>query len=236
MPEHRFFVDTSFDLAKPLFLDEEESFHLKNVMRNRIGSIVELINGQGYLAKGEVLEFQKKTASLKIFDIISSPPPFSYRLVQSLCQQEKLDFVIEKGTELGITEFFLVMTDSSIRSTLSDNQSLRLRRLSISALKQSGRLYLPKITLFQSLDECLPSISHFYFGDLDKQAPKFSSVYKNEEPTTLIVGPEKGFSSREISLLRAQPQSYGVKLSSHTLRTETASLAFISLATHLSIN
>ena len=97
--------------------------------------------------------------------------------------------------------------------------------MTISALKQSGRLYLPAIEILPRLEALFSHRARYLFGDT-RPAPPLSPT-KSEEPILFITGPEKGFSKREQSLL--DQKAAGVRINPNILRAETAPLAALSI-------
>jgi 16S rRNA (uracil1498-N3)-methyltransferase len=221
----RFYLD---DPLKPpsLLLEGPEFHHLAHVMRVRVGEEIELVNGRGVLVKAKVASLKKESAHLDLLHREEHPVPSPHLLLGlSLIKRDRLEWVIEKGTELGAEAFFLFPADRSEKNDLSPNQQERLRHVAISALKQCGRLYLPEIRLFSSLEEVLTTEATILFGDLDPKAPQLAP--SKRESTLFITGPEKGFSPKELSLLKQKGQ--GVRLHSNVLRAETAPLVALGL-------
>ncbi len=220
MPIDRFFYPHSLD-APSITLDDEESRHL-SVMRIRPGDEIEIVNGQGDLAKARY----KKGAELEILSHEHlPPPPYELILAQAYTKPASLEWIIEKGTELGATAFWLFPGERSEKKTLSPNQEKRLHNLTISALKQCGRLYLPSIVLKPPLQQWAKPQGTLFFGSLFPDAPVLS---KPLSPAIFAVGPEKGFSLEETHFLEQTLQGQGVKLHDNVLRAETAAIAALA--------
>lgn len=223
MPIDRFFYPYSLATSS-LVLTGEECHHL-SVMRIKPEEEIEIVNGKGSIAKALVRTISKKEAVLEILSHDQAPiPPYELILAQALTKPANLEWIIEKGTELGATEFWLFPGDLSEKKNLSENQEKRLHHLTISALKQCGRLYLPSITLKPPLRNWEKPPGSFFFGSLFPHAPFLSSA---SSPVTFVIGPEKGLSPDETATLQAL-QAQGVKLHDHTLRAETAALAALA--------
>jgi 16S rRNA (uracil1498-N3)-methyltransferase len=237
MPSERYFLDHSFNSHGDQELKGSEFHHLAHVMRTRKGETIELVNGRGALAKAKVEEIHKEKALLKIEHLEQEPArPVRLILAQAIPKPNRLDFILEKGTELGVDAFWLFPGDSSVKKEFFPNQKERARALTIAAMKQCGRLTLPEIVIKPFLDEwsSLTDLSVF-FGDLNPLAPSFERVWKDKSssscPTVFITGPEAGFSPQEIQSLQ-DLGAIGVKLHPHILRTDTASLMALSLLSH----
>lgn len=224
MPCDRFFLDSP--LSEPTFsLEKEEAYHLIKVMRAQLGDTIEVMNGKGTVIQAEVTSLNKNSAELRLLSRKNIPPSPSIILAQALLRPSLLDWVIEKGTELGALEFWLFPGERSEKKELSAHFQDRLKNLTIAALKQSGRVYLPKIVYRPPICNWTSPKGSFFYGDLSPLAPKFSAPL--QFPLIVTIGPEKGFSEEEVINLRrlgAQP----LKLQDYTLRAETASLAALS--------
>ncbi len=226
MPENRFFQDTPLQKGQTTSLQEEELRHLK-VMRCKEGDVIELVNGQNLLAKAQITNLSKSSVSLHLIEVKTKPTPTKQViLAQSYLRPKNLDLVIEKGTELGATAFLLFPGDRSEKTSLSQNQLHRLRHLTISALKQCGRLDLPKIEQMPPLaDWPTPPPGDLFFGDLTSSTPLTPTSH-----TTLFIGPEKGFSPEEENILHNTFHAKGIRLNPNILRAETAALCALSLS------
>ena len=228
MPAARFFFPKPFTLGGEVVLEGQESSHLSRVTRKGPGDVVELVNGLGELAKGEVLRTEKQTATLLIKAVEKTPLQKPLLIVaQALPHLQKLDLVVEKGTELGCDLFWFFEGDLSDKKGLTPQQKIRLQTIAEAALKQCGRLFLPKIELFPSLEEVLKMDATFFYGD--PNAPWIEA--QGAPPFCFVVGPESGFSKRELKLL--EKKATGAKLHTNILRTETATISALSLLSYL---
>jgi 16S rRNA (uracil1498-N3)-methyltransferase len=224
MPADRFFVATS--LENNLLLEGEEFHHLAKVMRIRLGETIEIVNGQGEFAEAEVISLNKKNCELKILSHKKVPlPEQSLILALALTRPASLEWTLEKATELGATEFWLFPGERSEKKDLSNSQIHRLETIVINALKQCGRLYLPKFVLKPPLEQWQPPSGSLYFGDFSTTAPLKAPFDKT---VTFFIGPEKGFSPAETSLLREKLKAHPISLHENTLRAETAAIAVLS--------
>lgn len=226
MPAHRFFLENP--LSSPtLQLSGEEFHHLKNVMRARPKDILEIINGKGVLATATLLQITPSHATVEITQRTHTPPPSTHTiLAQAFLRPALLDWVIEKGTELGATHFRLFPGDLSEKKELTPNQLTRLHHLTLSALKQCGRLHLPSIEIYPPLSLWQKPQETLLFGSL---IPGAKPLKKSNSSALMVIGPEKGFSQEEHQLLQGKLGAAGVRLSANILRAETAALCALSL-------
>ncbi|MGR3912195.1 MAG: RsmE family RNA methyltransferase [Candidatus Rhabdochlamydia sp.] len=230
MPSHRFFLPQPFNQEK-LLLTFEESHHLQNVMKVRQGEPVEIVNGMGFLAQGRVETLDKSGTTICLMKQSFTPKgPYELILAQALIRPSLLDWVIEKGTELGVTQFWLYPGECSEKKELSAQQLERLHHLMIGALKQSGRLYLPQIQLKDPLSYWKKPGDLLLFGSLTPQAVRLEPVM--DSSVIIAIGPEKGFSHHEEKILHRQLGGKGIQLHTNTLRTETAAICALSLLSY----
>lgn len=235
MPAERYYIDRSPSLHEQVELADAEFHHLARVMRARVNDPVELVNGKGMLAEATVSEILKDRVRLHI-DAISQENRTgpTVILAQAIPKPNRLDFVLEKGTELGVDEFWLFPGMTSVKKDFSPNQLERAGSLLLAAMKQCGRLFLPSITLKPRLKDWLKIPSPAYFGDTDRHAPLFSPLANNKplpESILFFVGPESGFTEEEVAFLKTH-DAEGVKLHQNILRTDTASLLAVGLIAH----
>ena len=228
MPSERFFYDSPFQAKEPLIIEGDEVQHLR-VMRLHVGDRIEMVNGKGQLAIASITATHNHKMDIlieSVFETASSKD--SLILCLSLPLFNRLEWVIEKGTELGVAAFWLFPGELSEKKTLSQNQFSRLRHLSIAAIKQCGRLDLPLIELKEPLVKWMPPKGSLLFGDTHRNAPRLAPPYPS--PIYFFSGPEKGFSHKEIALFH-EWKAQGVSLNRNILRADTAPIAAASILT-----
>ena len=216
------------------FLSEEESFHACKVLRLKNGDKIHILNGKGKRYQAE-LEFvdSKKTAfrSLSVIEEIKNPAYSISLWVAPTKQMERIEWMVEKCTELGIHSIGFFHSRYSERKEIKLN---RLEKIAISALKQSKNLFLPEIKSMVSIKEIISlpnnqdSSNQYLFAHIADPVdqPLFKILHKNIN-LNILIGPEGDFSNEESnSLIKNiwQPFSLGKAI----LRTETACIA----ATH----
>lgn len=229
MPHNRFFSDAPFESQPEILLEETEWHHLAHVFRTKEGEHVELVNGRGQLAQATVLELRKKSALLKIDTFETKPLPSPLILALAMPRKNHLEWIIEKGTELGATAFWLFPGMWSEKEGLSPSQEQRLHSLCIAAMKQCGRLDLPKIEKHPPLLDWKKGTGTLLFGDTEPSAPYLWTLPPLSLPITLLIGPERGLSPQEVEHLKTVLKAQGTRLHPHILRAETAPLVALSL-------
>lgn len=222
----RFYLNEKYVADTTVYLTETEHHHLSRVMRLREGDEIELVNGFGSCATARITKIDKHQTRIEILSLHQTPQTNTHIMIGiPLMRPSKLEWVLEKGTELGADAFLLYPADHSTQDSLSDHQIERLRNITISALKQSKRLYLPSIEIGVHLENILAKDAHIYFGDVRPKAIPFTD--QTNQSILFITGPESGFSENELHLLDTKAKA--VTLNPNVLRAETAPLVALSL-------
>lgn len=205
--------------------------HLSTVLRIQVGAQVELFNGTGMVATAII--FPAAVAEIKSV-VVSSPPPCFINLIQGLPKGDKLDLVLQKGTELGINRFLVTQMERTVGRFKADRQQKRLGRwqkIIQEAARQSEQAYLPQLQIRSSLTSALTAVDAELKLLLWEDAGQpFTSQLAAEPPQSIavIVGPEGGISSAEAEA--AHLAGYiPVRLGPRILRTETAGLAITAI-------
>jgi 16S rRNA (uracil1498-N3)-methyltransferase len=221
---------TSFPLsAGPVVLQGAEAHHLASVRRFRAGDAVVLFNGDGNEYPAEILATGHKSVSLNVLRVETAVRelPFRLRLAAPSPRGERLDMLIEKLTELGVTEFIPIRTERSVVHPRPAKLE-RLQRIVIEASKLCGRNTLMQVSPPANWDEfcrgrdpkSLNLLAHP--GSAGKLAA-FQSI-----DVCAAVGPEGGFTDEEVSLALGLGWQV-LDLGPRVLRVETAGIALAAL-------
>lgn len=234
MPHSRFFLKEDFSKNKDLIIQDEELHHL-DVMRKKDHSIIEVVNGKNQLAKAEIICLSQKQVTLKIIEVSSSPPPLPKIIIaHPFLRTQKLDLIFEKCTELGAAEFILFKAAHSEISDLSVNKKNRIESILVAAIKQCGRLDLPKVTFMDSLLELKKMDYFFLLGDADSSfAINIGEFKKITKPICFLTGPEKGFTEKEINFCKSELKALLVTVNINILRSETVPIAAMALLSQI---
>jgi len=210
-----------------IILDQFEKKHLLKTLRKKRGDRIDLTDGQGnhYIAEIDTI---KPELLLKIITVQTvNLKNRSITLGAGFIRQSRLEFIIEKGTELGITEFILFK--SQYCNHFSKNSG-RFEKILRQAMKQSLQFYLPKITITNSFNEFIDYTQKYKqkiagFTEKDQSISDYLHNCENIDDSVLfIVGPEGGFSEDEGNLLKKNNFKF-VSLGKTRLRTETAAIS-----------
>jgi 16S rRNA (uracil1498-N3)-methyltransferase len=228
----RFFCES---IDRESILDPTESHHLGRVLRAQKGTPVELFDGKGTLAEGVLERIDKKHTLIRTQSIIHTPPPESGRIILavSFAKGQRFDWLVEKCTELGVDHIAAVQFERTVKLG-KDTAMERYRKISITAAKQSKRLFLPAITGPAKLQTTLNSLTNQYpksqllYGDPDV-GPFTERPGNLPAPDSIVlVGPEGGLTEDEKNLL-SKAGAAGVSINRNILRIETAAIAFCSI-------
>lgn len=236
MPAKRFYVKEPLDLQEKLLLQGEEFHHLCHVMRVKENESIEVVNGLGALAQATVRSLEKKQAVLQLISLELKPsPPHRLILAQALPRIPRLEYILEKSVELGATDLWLFPGALSEKEEVSPSQRQRMQGILISSLKQCGRLFLPSLLYKPLLSkwnaEEIPKSS--FFGDTrPSSSPLYSSLSLLSSPQDLLIaiGPESGFHPKEVQIMEDSLGMQGVRLHENILRTDTAAIASLAIA------
>jgi 16S rRNA (uracil1498-N3)-methyltransferase len=234
----RCFLPSDRWLADEAELDEAESKHLVCVLRASAGQRIEILDGLGHLATAEVVAPHKKRTAIRILSR-TALPPFAPRriLAQALVREQKMDWLIQKAVELGVHEIWPLQTDQAvvrIRPAEAEKKAARWQAIALSACKQSGNPWMPRIAAVRELSAVLAALppGAACFGALQENSiplPAFLSRLRQEHcpQVAMFIGPEGDFSAAEIAALRSagvQPVTFGPIV----FRVETAALFILS--------
>lgn len=208
------------------WLDEEESGHCRKVMRKRPGDLILVMDGKGRLDEVRLTEVHERKCRF-ICEKSRFVPPDAFRIeiaVAPTKNADRMEWFVEKSVELGIHAISFPVCRHSVRKVVPLE---RLRRIAISASKQSGRAWLPSVHEAESLDIFLERAlgDQKFIAHLDESQPGhlFGQAVPGRSYLVLI-GPEGDFSEPE--LVRALSAGFQkVSLGNQRLRTETAALA-----------
>ncbi len=224
MPHERFYQNIPLADHQTVHLTDQELHHLVNVSRCRLGDTVEIVNGKGQLAEATLDTIEKKQAILTLKKTTTSPPPErQIILAQAYPRANRLDTILEKVTELGVTEIWLFPGETSERKEASPS---RIESILISAMKQSGTLFLPKWVQAPPIKQWKTLPCTTFFGDLNPTAPHLlTQASKNS--CMVIIGPESGLTDTEVQKIKTLG-GIGVSLHGNILRTDTAAIIAVA--------
>ncbi|HET6943095.1 MAG TPA: 16S rRNA (uracil(1498)-N(3))-methyltransferase [Sphingomicrobium sp.] len=226
----RLFVRAPLGEGVLVELDAGQANYLGNVMRLGEGAELLTFDGQSGEWLARIAQAGKKRMTLAVERLTREPETIpDVWLAFAPVKRNPTDWLVEKATELGVAKLVPVMT----RRTIAERVKLeRLKAIAIEAAEQCGRSVLPAIEAPISLADFLSSNDRtLYFADEGGGEPAASAFRRG--PSTILTGPEGGFTDDERSAIRAASNAVAVSLGPRILRAETAALA--ALASYMAI-
>jgi 16S rRNA (uracil1498-N3)-methyltransferase len=232
----RFFCPPPLPLSGSFELPPEAAHHAARALRLREGDSINIFDGLGNERQGVISWLSgKRVAVSDITDIkIDRESPLQVLLAQALSSSEKMDWVIQKSTELGVAEIQPVDTERSVAKLSAERASKRLehwQQVAISACEQSGRNKLPKINAPLDIMVWLQQIKTVHdtksiakYILLPEGATSLHDQHKPHGKVVLLIGAEGGFSNAE-SIAAVHCGFTPVRLGTRVMRTETAAIA-----------
>ncbi|MCX7556549.1 16S rRNA (uracil(1498)-N(3))-methyltransferase [Xanthomonadaceae bacterium JHOS43] len=246
----RCYIDTPLQIGALVSLPESISVHLTRVLRLGLGARLVLFNGDGYDYEAELASLGKRGAGAEVISMrqVASESPLRLVLAQAVARGEKMDFVLQKATELGAAGFVPLVTErTEVRLDAERGEKRRTHWQGViaSACEQSGRAQLPELAAVATLTDWLArrtsaaeatSASDSTIIDL-----RFPLFYLDPEAelslcelpvdartrACFVIGPEGGLGDHDLAHLRAADAT-GLRLGPRVLRTETAGLALLA--------
>ena len=226
-----FFPEAVFVAGESLELTADLRRHVEKVLRLGPGDKIGLFDGRGAVA----IAVLAGSACVDIAEVVAAPPVKCHlTLIQGMPKGEKLELILQKGTELGINRFVLVPMQRSVGSADGGRLQKKIQRwtkIIQEAARQCQQFHLPELCVCDSFSEALER----YEADLkllpwEESSAPLDKVLPSKELSSVVVaiGPEGGIDAREAQA--AQERGYlGVSLGPRILRTETAGIAIASV-------
>jgi 16S rRNA (uracil1498-N3)-methyltransferase len=222
-----YFPDLSSNL---ITLDEDESKHAIRVLRLKNEDEVMLVDGKGTRAFAKVSDDHPKRCTLEITKREEETTGRNFKLHVAVAPTKNLDrmeWFVEKATEIGIDSITLISCDHSERFTVKTE---RMEKVAVSAIKQSQQAWLPEVKGVISFKEFLANVpanaQKFIAHCADGEKFPLKEKAKQQGEIYILIGPEGDFSKEEI-VLAAEKGFTAITLGEKRLRTETAALVAV---------
>ena len=237
-----FYVNPDDVGKESLTITGEEAKHILSVCRHKTGDVIFVVDGKGKKYEVEILSVEKNKVEGRILSSTENEnePDVIVCLAQSIGKGTKMDLVIEKGTEIGVSCFIPLLTQrTNVKIGSEEKERVKIerwKRKALSSMKQCLRSRLPEVKKATSFDELLSHVKDYdlvLFGSLEPACPSggakrvkdLADLKKPLKKILLIVGPEAGFTSDELEKL-SDSGAVPVNLGKRRLRTETAGIVF----------
>ncbi len=208
--------------------------HIVKVLRLRQGDALTLFDGNSVEYEGRISHVGSREVMVEIVSSrkVETDSPLRITLLQGLPKGEKMDYIVEKATEIGVHTIVPVVTErSQVRTAYKRN---RWERIALEASKQCGRTMPPVIENALNYDEALKYNNHsglaiiLHAGSQVSLKDFLNNPLQHPKDIIVLIGPEGGFSENEV-LLASEMGFTSLGLGPRTLRTETAGIAFLSI-------
>ena len=221
---HRFFIPRPY--AENMMIDGIDARHIYTVLKMKPGEKVQIVSDDGVTALAEITETAPGQTLVKCLEVIaeSHEPAVKITLAQGLVKGEKMDFIIQKAVELGVSRIVpLAMEHSVVRydGEKAAKKCQRWQKIAESAAKQSKRDIIPQIAEVAAIDKLMAEC------DCTTKIIAYECEDRKTDSILIIIGPEGGISEAELDKARsggAVPVSLGRRI----LRAETAGLTALS--------
>ncbi len=225
------------DLSSHLPL--EQTHYVKDVMRLKIGDKLSIFNTLGEWT-AVIESYEKNGAKIKIMKKVRDKDnEKNIWLAFSPIKQNPLNFVIQKGTELGVQRFVPILSE---RTVVREINMERIKKIIVEASEQSNRISVPEIYKIESLKNFLskfPKDGCLIFCDINSDKNNLKNIFekKIDGPICILIGPEGDFSENERKIIIDHNQTRPISLAKNLLKAETAALSAITIVNyHLNLS
>jgi len=227
MKLHRYYLP-NIELTHDLWIDNQVLFHQwTRVLRYEVGREVELFNDKLEDRIYKILKIGDNAVHLELVTQLEpNVPKRDLYLCFSLLKKDKVEWVLQKGTELGVRHFIPLLTDRTEKTGFDIE---RAEKIVIEASEQCGRSDIPRVRepmkLETAIDELQKEVTLYV---AEQGSPEYLDITLKPSSIAVLVGPEGGWSESENQLFKDKELKY-IALSKFTLRAETASIAAVTL-------
>jgi len=230
MKRIRLYQNTVFKVGDKISLEKNNEHHLLKVLRFPVGNTITLFNGDGFDYQAIVIS-TKKTYIVEVLSQQKneSESSLDLTLAQGIAKGEKMDFLIQKAVELGVSRIIPMQTEHCVVRLKAEKVAKRInhwQKIANHACGQSGRSVIVDISLPLTLTELLNKPNHNGFVLYHRATENLQTMEKPSK-ATILIGPEGGLSDAEIKQA-ANAGFQPLLLGKRILRTETASLVAIA--------
>ena len=231
----RIFLSERLEENNKIELGKDQSHYISNVMRLKSGDELLLFNGIDGEFLGKVAGSEKKQTIIQVHaKQRDQSKPSNISLAFCPLKGQRLDFLIQKCTEVGLKSFIPVISDHTIVRNVNEN---RLNKIIIESSEQSDQLNIPQIVSALNLEEFLHSLKKedvVLFGDISSKNNDLTQLIEDKSKNyILFIGPEGDFSPKEREIILKNVKFKSFSLGKNILRSETAAIAGLVLLNFL---
>ena len=231
----RIFLSERLEENNKIALSKDQSHYISNVMRLKSGDELLLFNGIDGEFLGKVAGSEKKQTIIQVHaKQRDQSKPSNISLAFCPLKGQRLDFLIQKCTEVGLKSFIPVISDHTIVRNVNEN---RLKKIIIESSEQSDQLNIPQVVSALNLEEFLHSLKKedvVLFGDISSKNNDLTQLIEDKSKNyILFIGPEGDFSPKEREIILKNVKFKSFSLGKNILRSETAAIAGLVLLNFL---
>lgn len=229
----RYFVNQENITEELVTITGEDVFHISKVLRGRAGDKIICCNGTGLDCLAEITEIEASKVTARILHFLEDnrEPQIQLVLAQALPKSDKMELIIQKGTEIGVSAFLPFTSERTIvqlNDKKEQKRGERWRKIAKEAAEQSHRSIIPELLPTVSFKELLRLVNQqlsLFAYENERTSTLYKALENQKNPTKilLIIGPEGGFTEKEAADIQASG-AISVSLGKRILRTETAGL------------
>ena len=230
---HRFFVNPEAIKGSEILLEDKNLVNqIRKVLRMKIGNGILFLDNSGKEYKSVIKQLDDSAVKSEVIEVSENKnePELKISLCQSLCKKDKFEWVLEKGTEIGISEFVPIITERTEKLGLNKERAEKILK---EAAEQSERGIIPKLLEIQKFSEALRQAQgKKILLDRSGENIKTFDFPHSTFRLNIFVGPEGDWTEKELQVAKEQGVRI-VSLGSRVLRTETAGLVAAAVLLNL---
>lgn len=214
------FIEESFSAGSLVYLNNARAHHLINVLRVKTGDEIMLLDGNGLVGEGKIIELSKRDVKINCLNVYLKPrPSVEFTLGVGQLKKDAMDDVLKAACELGISKVLILNTE------FSQNYKLNLDRISkllISGIEQSNNPFLPTIETIDIDQIKWDGFRSVYLFTLNLDQSEASIITSLDGSNLILIGPEGGFSRRDLDSIPSEAKNNAIELNLPIMRAPTA--------------
>ncbi|WP_196592759.1 16S rRNA (uracil(1498)-N(3))-methyltransferase [Pectinatus sottacetonis] len=233
----RLFIDRKME--KKIIITGDDAAHLLYAMRSKPGQYITVVDKEGRIARTSIADCGPQKVDLDFvewMDKAENESSVNITLMQCLPKGDKMDYIVQKAVELGITCIIPVESQNCVvkyDAAKKEKRCQKWQKTAKEAAKQCGRSTIPEIVPITNLSEGLNHISGYaacvcYESEANISFKQYLQTHNKKNGYLVLIGPEGGFTAEEIEICRTK-KIESVSLGKRILRTETAAVAALSI-------
>lgn len=224
MKLQRFFIEPKDMSEKQVTITDRDILNqIKRVLRLRVGERVFFLDNTGKEYESEISELNPESLKAKVLSVTENKnePELKMTICQALCKKDKFEWILQKGTEVGVSDFIPVLAGRSEKTGLNFERAEKILK---EAAEQSERGIIPKLGQIRDFEDVLKSVKgEKILLDKSGEPMKTFQLSNLDSQLSIFIGPEGGWTDQELETAKENKAKI-VSLGSRVLRTETAGL------------